>query len=150
MPDERAAPPTRVIVVPLVRDGAGRVLLCRMAEGRGVFPGQWALPGGGVEPGERIETALRRETREELGAELASFRPLLFKDAQLEKSFPDGSRRLLHMIFLVYECELSSPELRLNEELSEASWFAPEELSALQLNALTLETLQQAGLVARR
>ncbi|MGZ5493454.1 MAG: hypothetical protein ACXW3E_08230 [Thermoanaerobaculia bacterium] len=22
-----------------------------MAENRGVFPGQWALPGGGVEPG---------------------------------------------------------------------------------------------------
>ncbi|MDI5349372.1 NUDIX domain-containing protein, partial [Salmonella enterica subsp. enterica serovar Kentucky] len=40
-------------------------LLCKMADNRGVFPGQWALSGGGVEPGERIEEALRREVREE-------------------------------------------------------------------------------------
>jgi len=42
---------TRLIVVPLVVDAEDRVLLCRMASHRGVFPGQWALPGGGVELG---------------------------------------------------------------------------------------------------
>ncbi len=84
-------PATRVIVVPILVDGEGRILLCRMAAGRGVFPGQWALPGGGVEAGERIDTALRREAREELGIELASAEPLLFKDAVLEKTFADGS-----------------------------------------------------------
>src|SRR5215475_8397568 len=92
----------RLIVVPLAVDEERRVLLCRMAPDRGVFPGQWALPGGGVEPGERIEEALRRETREELGVELASFQPALFKDAVLEKTYADGTRRPLHMIFLVY------------------------------------------------
>ena len=52
----------RTIVCPLIQH-EGHYLLCKMADDRGVFPGQWALSGGGVEPGERIEAALRREIR---------------------------------------------------------------------------------------
>jgi nucleoside triphosphatase len=113
-----AATRTRVIVVPLLTDADGRVLLCRMAPDRGVFPGQWALPGGGVEPTERIVDALRREVREELGIELASSEPLLFKDAVLAKALADGSQESLHMIFLVYRCTPASLSLSLNEEFS--------------------------------
>ncbi|MGZ8854235.1 MAG: nucleoside triphosphatase NudI [Thermoanaerobaculia bacterium] len=96
---------TRLIVVPIVVDG-DRVLLCRMAENRGVFPGQWALPAGGVEPGERIEAVLEREVGEELGIRLASFSPLLFKDAVMEKTMPGGERVPLHMVFLIYRCSM--------------------------------------------
>ena len=81
------SPQTRLIVVAVVTDDERRVLLCRMAPDHGVFPGQWALPGGGVEPGERIEAALRREVREELGIDLRSATPLLFKDDVLKKTF---------------------------------------------------------------
>jgi nucleoside triphosphatase len=141
---------TRTIVVPLVVDSGGRVLLCRMAPDRGVFPGQWALPGGGVEPGERIEEALRREAREELGVELAEATPLLFKDAVLDKTRGDGSRQPLHMIFLVYRCALASTELTLNDEFSEAAWFGRAELARLELNDLTRDTLLQAGFLTAR
>jgi nucleoside triphosphatase len=136
---------SRIIAVPILVDEEGRVLLCRMAEGRGVFPGQWALPGGGIEPDERIDDALRREVREELGIELASWRPLLFKDDVLEKQFPDGSRRTLHMIFLVYLCTPASKAVVLNEEFSESCWFDRDALAALALNDLTRATLRSAG-----
>src|SRR5262245_30849800 len=105
-----------------------------MAPDRGVFPGQWALPGGGVEPGERIDEALRRETREELGVELVTFRPLLFKDAVLDKTYSDGSREPIHMVFLVYQCTLATTILSLNDEFSEAGWFSASDLLALQLS----------------
>ena len=94
--------PTRLVVVPVIRGNDGSVLLCKMPGDRGVYPGQWALPGGGVEPGERLEDALRREIREELGVELTSARPLFFSDLQHEKTLPDGQRRMLYMVFLLF------------------------------------------------
>jgi len=138
---------TRLIVVPLLVDSDNRVLLCRMAPSRGVFPGQWALPGGGVEDGERIEDALRREVREELGIDLASLSPLLFKDAVLEKLAAEGSRMPLHMVFLVYRCTPTSLALTLNAEFTEYLWASPATLLALELNPLTRSTLGAAGLL---
>ena len=141
---------TRLIVVAVVTDDGGRVLLCRMAPDRGVFPGQWALPGGGVEPAERIEAALRREVREELGIEVSSATPILFKDAVLEKTFEDGSREPIHMVFLVYRCRPASRDIVLNEEFSEFVWVGGADLEALELSPLTRETLVSAGLLGPR
>jgi 8-oxo-dGTP pyrophosphatase MutT (NUDIX family) len=56
----------RVVVVPVIRDELGRVLLCQMARDRGVFPGQWGLPGGGVEAGETLEKLLPDGSRQRL------------------------------------------------------------------------------------
>ena len=65
------------------------------ADDRGVFPGQWALSGGGVEPGERIEEALRREIREELGEQLllTEITPWTFSDDIRTKTYADGARK---------------------------------------------------------
>lgn len=46
----------RLIVVPILRNKQGQLLMIKMAKDRGVFAGQWGLPGGGVEPGEAIRS----------------------------------------------------------------------------------------------
>ena len=95
----------------------------------------------------RIEDALRRETRQKLGVELASIRPLFFKDAELDKRFGDGTRRRLHMVFLIYQCTIASLNLVIDEKFSESSWFSSTDLAHLPLNDLTRDTLSRGGFV---
>jgi 8-oxo-dGTP diphosphatase len=62
--------PVEVAVGVLIeRDAAGndgRFLLTSRPEGK-VYAGYWEFPGGKLEAGESVETALRRELQEELG-----------------------------------------------------------------------------------
>jgi 8-oxo-dGTP diphosphatase len=64
-------PRHRGAVAVVVRQG--RFLVIRRAEGIAA-PGAYCFPGGGIEPGETDEDALRREIREELGAEIRPLR----------------------------------------------------------------------------
>jgi len=134
--------------VPVIRDDTGRVLLCKMAAHRGVFPGQWGLPGGGAEPGETLREALERETREETALTLTEARPLFFKDAKLPKTLPDGSQREIYMVFLLFDCRVAPGEPHLNEEFSEHAWVAPENLGAYDLNPETRDTFARLGWMA--
>lgn len=137
---------TRVIVVGLVRNGRDELLLCRMSDDRGVFPGKWGLTGGGVEPGERMTDALRRELREEVGLEVTDVRPAFFKDGDYEKTFPDGSRRRVYMIFLLFHCRAVGEEVTLNDEFAEHAWVPDERLFEYDLNPETRSTLEQLGI----
>lgn len=59
-------PRKRAISQMLVRDGAGRVLMCQLT-----YKQDWDLPGGVVEVGESPRLAVQREVEEELGLEVA-------------------------------------------------------------------------------
>ena len=132
----------RTIVCPLIQND-GCYLLCKMADDRGVFPGQWALSGGGVEPGERIEEALRREVREELGEQLvlSEITPWTFSDDIRTKTYADGSQEEIYMIYLIFDCVAANREVNINEEFQAFAWVKAEDLGTYDLNIATRKTL---------
>ena len=138
----------RTIVCPLIQND-GCYLLCKMADDRGVFPGQWALSGGGVEPGERIEEALRREVREELGEQLvlSEITPWTFSDDIRTKTYADGSQEEIYMIYLIFDCVAANREVKINEEVQAFAWVKAEDLGSYDLNIATRKTLTLKGLL---
>ena len=138
----------RTIVCPLIQND-GCYLLCKMADDRGVFPGQWARSGGGVEPGERIEEALRREVREELGEQLvlSEITPWTFSDDIRTKTYADGSREEIYMIYLIFDCVAANREVNINEEFQDFAWVKAEDLGTYDLNIATRKTLTLKGLL---
>ncbi|EBR9452404.1 nucleoside triphosphatase NudI [Salmonella enterica subsp. enterica serovar Java] len=138
----------RTIVCPLIQND-GCYLLCKMADNRGVFPGQWVLSGGGVEPGERIEEALRREIREELGEQLilSDITPWTFRDDIRIKTYADGRQEEIYMIYLIFDCVSANRDICINDEFQDYAWVKPEELALYDLNVATRHTLALKGLL---
>lgn len=134
----------RLVVLGVLTNDAGELLLCRMPPPR-PFAGSWALPGGGVEPGEGVEDALRREAREELGLAVADIVPRFFVEGRHEKLLPDGSRIQRHMVFLVFGARTVGTAVRLNAEFDACAWVAPDALPGYRLNPATKATLERLG-----
>ena len=138
----------RIIVCPIIENN-GEYLLCKMADDRGVFPGQWALSGGGVEPGETIEQALRREIREELGEalQITQMTPWTFRDDVRTKTYPDGTQEPIYMLYLIFDCVSANRQITVNEEFQEVAWVRPDKLGELDLNEATRITFAQKGML---
>lgn len=91
------SPGPRIRVAGLLVNG-GRVLLVRQEkEGRAY----WLLPGGGVEEGEELVDALRRELAEECGWEPSAITGPVALVETIPPPEAPGGRHILHMIFAV-------------------------------------------------
>ena len=77
-------------------DADGRVLMAKRPEGKSLA-GLWEFPGGKVEEGERPETALIRELKEELGIDVTEscLAPLTFASHAYEN---------FHLLMPLYVC----------------------------------------------
>lgn len=138
----------RIIVCPLI-ENEGAYLLCKMPSDRGVFPGQWALSGGGLEPGENITEGLLREVKEELGDGLVIDRvqPWTFRDDVRVKSYPDGTTEEIYMIYLIFDCHAANRDVNINDEFEAFAWVLPGDLENYDLNEATRTTLRAKGLI---
>lgn len=114
MTDSALTPVPAVGVVCLRGD---EVLLIR----RGTPPrlGEWSLPGGRIEPGERAVEAALRELREETGVEA---RILGLIDV-VDGLFPEAGR---HYVLIDYVAEWTSGEPVAGDDAAEAKFFSPE------------------------
>ena len=111
----------------LIVDAENRLLLMKRSDS-----GCWGPPGGAVEPGEAVETAARREVREETGLELGELELFgVFSGPELYYKYPNGDE--VHNITIVYLTGERRGRVRLNGEHTDWHWFAaaqiPEDLS---------------------
>ncbi len=109
----RGAFPHPRLTVDAVAVRGGQVLLVR--RGRPPFEGVWALPGGFVDRGERLEEAVVRELLEETGA---TGRVLGVVGAY---SRPDRDPRG-HTVSVVYAIEVEEGDVKGGDDAAEAAW----------------------------
>jgi ADP-ribose pyrophosphatase YjhB (NUDIX family) len=91
MPTSSTKGTKRISVMAWIEDAYGGVVLVRQSKGSR----QWTLPGGKVKTGEALINALRREIREEIGAEIATAAPLDMLDRPRS-----GSLTMLYRVLL--------------------------------------------------
>lgn len=138
----------RVAAYAVITDEDDRILLAHWNEGR---HSAWTLPGGGLDPGEDPEHAVRREIREETGYRAAVGQLLGIHS----RVIPAGQRiadsdEALHTLRIVYRARVTGGTLRdeVDGSTDEARWFRPEELADLRRVKLVEIGLRMAGLLA--
>lgn len=105
------------VAVAVISDDEGRILLARRPEAAHQG-GLWEFPGGKVDPGEDLPTALLRECREELGIEVRAHRPLI----RITHRYPDRT-----VLLDVHRVTAFAGEAR-GMEGQPLAWVRPAEL----------------------
>lgn len=123
---ERPAVTVDVIVI-APHLGHFKVLLVRRK--KPPFEGQWAIPGGFVEPQESLEVAARRELCEETGAEPVRLEQFhTFGDPGRD---PRGWTISVAYLALLTEDDLQAWHLQPGSDAADLSWFDLMELPPL-------------------
>jgi 8-oxo-dGTP diphosphatase len=143
--DARTYPnrPFLAVSAAIVRDG--KALVVRRARNPALH--LYTLPGGAVETGETLRQAVIREVLEETAltvepVALAGFREVITPDAE--------GRIERHFVIMSFAARWLAGEPLLNEELDEARWLYPAELTDLRTTEGLAEIVNSAlGYIGR-
>jgi len=130
---------------PLIGVGAvivegDRVLLVR----RDTEPlrGEWSVPGGMLELGEKLRDGVRREALEETGVKVEPGEVLDVFDS----IFTDGlGKTQYHYVLIDYLCRVTSGEAQAGSDVSDVRWVSLEALPAMGLRE-SVEQVVRKGL----
>jgi nucleoside triphosphatase len=130
----------RIVITAIIYNDEGKYLITRRSLEKKAFPGQWTVPGGGLEIDDYINTppthgqgqwynalenTLRREVREEVNLEIGKPEYLL----DLTFIRPDG----IPVLVLSYYAKYLSGDVVLDEDNIDHAWVTYEEAKGYDL-----------------
>jgi ADP-ribose pyrophosphatase len=120
----------------IMNDNNETLLLKRTSKTRNEA-GFWSKPGGGVEFGEKVENAVKREIKEELGVDIELIKFLGFTDSIMQEEKQ-------HWISFNYVAKITCGELKNlePEKHEDMRWFKLNELPD-KVNQYTLEAIDE-------
>jgi 8-oxo-dGTP diphosphatase len=128
----------REFAAAIIVNAADELLLLRRSPGTLRWPGMWGIAGGGMEAGETPEQGLRRELREELGADFR-MRTLRGPDRLKAIGGYGGFIHLWHALWL-------EGTIRLSGEHTEYAWVDRETYAGLDVMPGVDEDLTHFGI----
>jgi 8-oxo-dGTP pyrophosphatase MutT (NUDIX family) len=142
----------RDIVAALIFSRDGKLFLGWERKG-GVYDDCWHIPGGGVDPGENKEEALKREVKEETGIDITGYKIDLIDDTksgESKKILPSGEEVFVKMKFYDYRVDINDKNadeitVSLNDDLVEYRWTTLDELPNLKLTPPSTELFKKLG-----
>ena len=127
----------RVGATAAVVDGE-RLLLTRRSDN-----GEWCLPGGGLDAGERPAETAEREVFEETGLIVRATGLLgVYSNPDIVVVYPDGNR--VQIVGVLFRAEIVDGTAGLSDEVTEVGWFTAEESAGLTIIANHLPLLPTA------
>ena len=134
---KREYPDSPLVGVGVVIIADGRVLLVK--RGHPPLAGEWSIPGGMLEVGERVREAAVREVLEETGltvetADLIGVYDRILRDSTGETHY--------HYVLIDFLCRRLAGELRAAGDADDVRWFTREEAERLPLPQDTAEVIR--------
>jgi 8-oxo-dGTP diphosphatase len=122
----------------------GRLLLIRRGKEPG--KGKWSIPGGGIELGETIFEAVRREVQEECSIEIEVERILDTRDNIIKD---DDGRIRYHYILIDLLAKYVSGDIKAQSDAADCGWFTPAEAAGMDITAGLRAMLQEQDIIKR-